>query len=404
MAKVKRKPDRPRKDFPLGAASNGQWCKKIRGKIHYFGVWSNPAAAEDEYLRVKEYLQAGRLPPSKTQAGLTMLALTNEFMNAKRRQRDSSELSPRTFIDYHQACDSMLTHFGKTRLVEDIAPSDFESYRGELAGRGGLHFIAKRVQTTKTMFFWAYKNELIQKPVRFGESFRRPSLKSMRIKRAKSQHEHGLKMLEAAEIRSILETAKPQLKAMVLLAINGALGNSDVANLPQSAIKGGWLQYPRVKTGVDRRIPLWPETLQAITEASLTRRKAKDPADAGLCFVTRHGQRWVRVGPNGTSVVDLVSDAFSKLLKRLDMKRSGVAFYALRHTFQTIAEGCGDNVAVSMIMGHIDASMAAHYRERIDDERLLKAVNHVHAWLFAETSKATTKRQAKKQGQPDAAE
>ena len=48
-----KKPQKPRKDFPLGAANNGQWCKKVRGKIHYFGIWANPDAAEAEYLRVK---------------------------------------------------------------------------------------------------------------------------------------------------------------------------------------------------------------------------------------------------------------------------------------------------------------------------------------------------------------
>ena len=36
----KTKPNKPYPDFPLGAASNGQWCKKIHGKIHYFGVWA----------------------------------------------------------------------------------------------------------------------------------------------------------------------------------------------------------------------------------------------------------------------------------------------------------------------------------------------------------------------------
>ena len=155
-----------------------------------------------------------------------------------------------------------------------------------------------------------------------------------------------------------------------------------MANLPQSAIKGDWLQYARVKTGVDRRIPLWPETLQSLSEAIEKRPRAKDKADAGLCFITSHGQKWVRIGPNGTSVHDLVSGAFAKLLKKLDLKREGLGFYALRHTFETVAGGCGDQVAVSAIMGHTQNDMASLYRERIDDERLQKAVNHVHVWLF----------------------
>ena len=33
------RPPKPRPDFPLCAASNGYWKKKIAGKIHYFGKW-----------------------------------------------------------------------------------------------------------------------------------------------------------------------------------------------------------------------------------------------------------------------------------------------------------------------------------------------------------------------------
>lgn len=396
MAKTRQKPDKPRDDFPLSPASNGQWCKKVKGKIYYFGVWSNPEAAENEYLRQKEYLQAGRLPPRKEQTGVTMNRLCNDFLNAKRALRDTGELSGRTFVDYHAACDEILKHFGSSRLAEDCGPDDFESFRSKASKGRGLHHIAKRVTQVKMVFSFAYANELIDKPIRFGQQFNRPSLKSMRIHRARKQEKHGLRMLEAAEIRMLLESAKPQLKAMILLACNGALGNTDCANLPESAIKGDWLVYPRVKTGVDRRIPLWPETRQALTEAIATRPRAKDPADAGLCFLTRQGKRWVRFGANGTSIVDLISDAFSKALTKLKLKREGLGFYALRHGFETIAGGCGDQVATSGIMGHTDDSMSGLYREKIDDERLLKAVNHVRAWLFPSEKKKPAKKKAAK--------
>ena len=32
-------------------------------------------------------------------------------------------------------------------------------------------------------------------------------------------------------------------------------------------LKGGWLHFPRPKTGIDRRAPLWKETIVALKEA-----------------------------------------------------------------------------------------------------------------------------------------
>src|SRR6516165_5984890 len=47
------KPSKPSPDFPLTAHPAGVWCKKIRGKIHYFGPWDDPGGALKKYLEQK---------------------------------------------------------------------------------------------------------------------------------------------------------------------------------------------------------------------------------------------------------------------------------------------------------------------------------------------------------------
>lgn len=82
--------------------------------------------------------------------------------------------------------------------------------------------------------------------------------------------------------------------------------------------------------------------------------------------------------------LNALSLAFAKLLKRLGIN-SHRNFYTLRHNFETWGGESKDQVAVDAIMGHVDPSMGAQYREDISDERLLAVVNKVRAYVFPTT-------------------
>lgn len=98
-------------------------------------------------------------------------------------------------------------------------------------------------------------------------------------------------MWEAHELRAVIDNADVQLRAMLLLGINCGFGNSDCANLPLTALdlEGGWINFPRPKTGIERRCPLWKETITALRAAIAKRKKPAGKRAAGLVFVTLHG-------------------------------------------------------------------------------------------------------------------
>lgn len=390
------KPTKPYPDFPLFPHATKRWAKKIRGKTHYFGHWDDPDGAVRKYLDQKDDLQAGRTPRPRTEDSFTIEDLCNRFLDSKAALLDAGELSPRTLEEYHRICRDLAAHLGKRRAIVDLHPDDFEELRAKLAKRLGPTQLGNSIQRIRSVFKFAFDAMLIEKPVRFGPVFKRPSRKTLRHVR----NQRGLRMFEAPEILTMLENASGQLKAIILLGANCGFGQTDCATLPRSAVdlESGWLEFPRPKTGIQRRIPLWPETVTALREVTEKRRRpAKSPEDDSLVFLTQQGHAWTRTkrrpnpqpGQAEFVPIDSIGLQFSKLLRKLELKRAGLSFYGLRHGFETVAGESRDQVAVDAIMGHVDASMAGHYRERISDERLQAVVDHVRGWLWPDMETQT---------------
>jgi integrase len=349
--------------------------------MHYFGPWSDPHGALAKYLEQKDDLHAGRKPRPDPEA-VTVKDSANAFLNAKQALVDAGELSPRTWDDYKLVCDLVVAHLGKARLVSDIRPDDFTPLRNKMAKRWGPHRLgAKLIQYTRSLFKHAYDSGLIPVPVRFGPGFKRPSKKTIRLNRA----EQGPKLFTAEEVRRLLDAAGVQLKAMILLGVNCGFGNADCGNLPLSALdlEHGWIDYPRPKTGISRRCPLWPETVAALRDALAKRPEPKAAEDAGLAFVTKYGAGWCK-----DTSTNPISQEAAKLLRGLGINgRKGLGFYTLRHTFRTVADEAKDQPAADFIMGHEVPHMSAVYRERIGDERLRAVAAHVRGWLFPPPNK-----------------
>ncbi len=370
------KPKKPHADFPLTPHPTGRWCKKVLGKIHYFGPWADPQAALELWLEQKDDLLAGRVPRPKSDdsGGITLRELVNQFLTTKKGRQEAGKLSPYTFKSYYDIAEHVLAFFGKDRLLTDIRRQDFEALQALWATRWGPVRLGSEINRAKVIFKYAWDYDLVDKPFKWGEWFERPSAKVMQL----HKEERGENMFEADELRKIIDSASQPLKAMILLGINAGFGNSDVGFIPMKAIDldGGWIAYPRQKTGVARRCPLWPETVASIREWLAMRPAPADEADVNLVFLTCRGHRWL---PNLKSRP--LTNEMRELLVRLKIggRRS---FYSLRHTFATVAGDSRDQVATNYIMGHGKKNMEAVYREKVFPDRLKAVVEHVRKWLF----------------------
>jgi integrase len=369
------KPAKPYPEYPLTAHPAGYWCKKIRGRLHYFGPWADPDGALAKYLEQKEALHAGRKPRPDAE-GVTVKDVANAFLNAKQALVDAGELSPRTWAEYRAMAAELVAHTGKARLVADLDPDDFAGLRDKLAKKWGSHRLKKAIQYVRSIFKHAFDAGLIDRPVRYGPGFKRPSLKTLRLHRAKQ----GAKLFTSEEVRKMTGVAGPQLRAMLLLGINCGFGNADCGTLPLAAVNldAGIVDFPRPKTGILRRCPLWPETVQALREALAGRPQPKDPEHAALMFITKYGGSWARDDDPA-----VLTKEMTKLLRALGINgRKGLGFYTLRHTFRTVADEAKDQPAADFIMGHEIPHMSAVYRETISDARLRAVAEHVRQWLF----------------------
>jgi hypothetical protein len=139
------KPAKPYPEFPLTAHPAGYWCKKIRGKIHYFGPWEDPDAALTEYKKQKDALHAGRKPREETE-GTTLKQLANKFLNAKKSLLYAGQLTPRSWHDYKTTTDLLVAKFGKSRLVADLDPADFATLRNAMAKKWGPVRLGNTIQ------------------------------------------------------------------------------------------------------------------------------------------------------------------------------------------------------------------------------------------------------------------
>ena len=289
----------------------------------------------------------------------------------------------RTYKEYKRCGRRLLRVLGRERLVEDLTPTDFLTLRRDMTKTlKSLTSIKSDIRKMMVFFNFAYEEGYIDRPVRTGEGFKSPSASALRRERERKDE----KMFQAEQIRAMLAAAKPQMKTMILLGINCAFGNTDCAMLTKNKLdlKGGWSNFARPKTGVHRHCPLWPETMEAL-RVVLAQKESKHPEYKNRVFIVDKRKPMANHINDGRRI----SKYFRMLLESIGISKDSPNFYALRHTFVTIALQTQDREAVRTITGHgpMSGDMLNIYNEaQVAEARLLAVSNHVHDWLFTTKS------------------
>ncbi len=373
----KKKPSKPRRDFPLFPHSNRQWAKKVRGKLHYFGKWEDPDAAERRWDAEKHHLLNGELPPSRSYeststAGYTVKELCNDYLSSQELKMEAGRIVKRTFHNNLVAAKLVSQVLGSISL-DDVCPIHFRDLAAAIHRRHKAPSSrAVQITMSKAIFNWAMDNRTDRR-IRFGSDFKPPSKKE----RKKYANQKPQQHYSAADCRKLLEAARQPMRTFILLGLNCGLGNEDLRSIEFAHRDGWWLDYPRPKTGEARRSKLWPETAEALEDYLLRRPEPRNPDHSDRVFINQRGNLF------GSELRGFspIGERFTYLARQCGFYRAGISFYSMRHSYRTAVDPQGDYPAINYTMGHVDSSMGARYVHEISDDRLADVSDFVRKWL-----------------------
>lgn len=384
------KPEKPYSGFPLFASANGQWAKKVKGRLYYFGTWKadpkGEAAMKDWDAR-REGILAGLdgLRAAPTKAVATLGSLGALYLEDKRQRMLSHTLSPRTYRDLLVEIPAFVSKAGPNAEVAAMGPSYFAAYGKALIERGLGRCAQRRVITyIRGLFHWGAKNGYSTLPI-FGTGFVAPSISpdAMRQARIKAgQADNSRRIVTGPEVTKLLDVANPQFKAIILVALNCGLGPADLGRLRWHHLdmKTGVFEMPRGKTGTARQNYLWAKTRKALARvAKLKQQRAAIEREGrnALVFISRTGRPMAHESEiiadgvsAGVRISNAITRTFARLLRKADLKNlSGI--YRLRHTMKTLGKAARDPDALDLMMGHADRTTGAFYdHEQIEPARI----------------------------------
>ena len=199
--------------FPLTLHKTGQFCKKIRGKLYYFGT--NKQQALQRYLEQASYLHNSKqVERNLVKSALSLKTLCNLYLDHQESRVAIGEIKFRHVSDQIILLRDFVKSIGSNKMISDISTIDLQNYRKKLIKAGKApNTINNRIAVIKAMYHWALDNEIIQTA---------PNLKA--LKKITNPKKEEKLIFSMAQVQKLFDFTDVQMKAMIWLGSTDEFG------------------------------------------------------------------------------------------------------------------------------------------------------------------------------------
>jgi integrase len=363
-------------DYPLTPHPSGQWTKKVRGKVHYFGILGDPDNALRLWLQEKDYHLAG-LPPPANVGGLTVEQLLDRHLQDVDDRIAAGKLSRNTRNDYRLVRRAFRDVSLLRSPVAALTPIHFSSVLKEVEKSGRcLRSQRNVIVATKAVLNWGSGMGLFP-ALALGPRFVSPGTAAIEVEQEASGR---CRFIEREAILHVLGVDDKKMNVAVLLGINCGFYYSDSMEITLDRLHLDeaipYHDFRRPKTKKRRMAVLWPETVEAIRDYISVR----PPSEDKRLLVTRNGEQYSKENGNYW-----LAEKFNRLLRKIGAYRKGVSIGSLRHTYGTVVDLVPDQAMIDLTMGHTNKSLQKRVYKQLNlDElsRLEVVADTVREWLY----------------------
>lgn len=317
-----------RRRFALTKHVNGQWCRRVDGKLRYFGTEYDTA--------LRKWYEAAHL-----RSGEPVAEVARRWL----RWKETQSLSNHTLEGYRWGADMVQSWFGDNRWTASIEPSEVERF---VSGAGGVWRRRNLIVMFRSMISWGSEMGYCERP-RGMKLWKGPSERELRRAR---RGERALWRPE--EIRQLASAGTLRGRLMALCGINLGYGTGDLCSSPH--VEDEYVGGPRPKTGVPRLGWLWPETRALWEECG------------GL--------------PMGRPRSGHVYVLWQRHVEACGVDPLCRRHYDLRATLRTMMSDGMDVEAARLVMGHESNGVERFYLRRIARERVRTLLQDVRTLIF----------------------